>query len=496
MFSLPRGDEDASRKESPMKAFRLPARLVALLVVAIAGGCCHPSVTAVSLSNPCEPAGIPFYLPKPLLIISKNFRYVEEAKVGLTDSAPIPNVFDDQAKYADLNARTNFQGLDSPAAAGGTDGTQHAAAPGGDGGSDKCCPLPASVSPPRLHSRGAPVVPGPETNDGLSPQTFYTYQIVFVPDLTQKYGLRIRGGVGEIRAAMNLVNGWQFTGLGPYYMKDSSTAQNILASGIAANLTGRGVADVVKSIGDLRRAATTVPGTTHAGEVPQSELAALKDRIARIERTKEQPVCTIIPDYAEIHVLEPFLLPEGTMEWREIRAFNFSRSYLSQRSQERIEMLPPPPPPPPGPVPAPAPAPQPSKRVESTVEGQPQAAVLPGKMEEDMLRTVVGSLLKVPGGRLSEGPVVPPTAPPQPAPVAGLGQTAPVSIQTAPEPRHRFLSRLADKCFHRPRVETTVISGSQSTVIPAPVVPTTPVSSQLPGAGGERTPGTPGIPPS
>ena len=85
-----------------------PAVLLAL--GAAAEGCCHPKVTAVALSpwNRGEPEGIPFYLPKPLLIVAKNFRYIEEAKVGLTDSAPIPQGFDDQSKYADVNARTTF----------------------------------------------------------------------------------------------------------------------------------------------------------------------------------------------------------------------------------------------------------------------------------------------------------------------------------------------------------------------------------------------------
>ena len=35
------------------------------------------------LYDPCkEPEGIPFYLPKPLLIVAKNFRNIEETKVG------------------------------------------------------------------------------------------------------------------------------------------------------------------------------------------------------------------------------------------------------------------------------------------------------------------------------------------------------------------------------------------------------------------------------
>src|SRR6516165_1751758 len=87
---------------------RLRAHGFLLLVpVVVLAGCCHPSVTAVPLSpwNMCERDGIPFYLPKPLLVISKNFRYIEDATVGLTNSAPIPGYFDDQARYGDVNAR-------------------------------------------------------------------------------------------------------------------------------------------------------------------------------------------------------------------------------------------------------------------------------------------------------------------------------------------------------------------------------------------------------
>jgi hypothetical protein len=60
-------------------------------------GCHHPSITAVSLNphycdhkfaflyNPCkELEGIPFYLPKPLLIVAKNFRNIEETKPGFS----------------------------------------------------------------------------------------------------------------------------------------------------------------------------------------------------------------------------------------------------------------------------------------------------------------------------------------------------------------------------------------------------------------------------
>ena len=243
-----------------MRRFRIIIAPWMGLVVGLSG-CQHPEVTAVSLNphycdhkfaflyDPCkEPEGIPFYLPKPLLIVAKNFRNVEETKVGLTDSAPIPNFYDDQAKYADLNARTNFSGLDGNAASGtpaATSGNEQF--PTGDAKNL------ASVSTARVYSgTGAPISPGVVAPDGLKPEAFFTYHIMFVPDLTQKYGLKIKGGAGEIRAAMNLVNGWQFTGLGPYYMKDSSTAQNTLAAGITANLAASGVSDVVKAFASLK----------------------------------------------------------------------------------------------------------------------------------------------------------------------------------------------------------------------------------------------------
>jgi hypothetical protein len=286
----------------------------------------HAEVTAVSL-NACDPhcgkdAGIPFYLPKPLLVVSKNFRNIEEARTGLTDSAPIPQGFDDQSKYADLNARTNFAGLQSPAAPSDGGG-----APGG--GNTSGTPGTASISAPRLHSaNGAPLSPGVAPVDGLSPATFYTYQVVFVPDMTQKYGLRIKGGPGEIRAAMNLVNGWQFTGLGPFYLKDSSTAQNVLASGISARLGGQAAADVLNASANLAKAFPGAPG----GGGTSGLLDASHPAVAKMGQTLAAlPLnCTHckIENFAEIHVYEPHLTPDGRMEWCEIVNLKFDRDYL------------------------------------------------------------------------------------------------------------------------------------------------------------------------
>ena len=310
------------------------------LVVGLSG--CHsPSVTAVSLNphycdhkwaflyDPCkEPEGIPFYMPKPLLIIAKNFRNIEETKVGLTNSAPIPNFFDDQAKYADLNARTNFQGMDGNAATQAAASTSGAETfPTGDAKNL------ATVAPATIYSSGgAPISPGVVAPDGLKPDAFYTYHILFVPDLTQKYGLKIKGGAGEIRAAMNLVNGWQFTGLGPYYMKDSSTAQNTLSAGITANLAASGVADVVKAVASLKPGGTPTAKAQSGlpqGGAPLASLDVNKVKAVADALRELQPKFLTIPAYAEISIYEPYLSPEGTMEWKLVAEKSFGRTVMA-----------------------------------------------------------------------------------------------------------------------------------------------------------------------
>ncbi len=297
--------------------FRIPSCTI-IVAVFLAVGCAKhrpPHITAVSLSPPdygCE-TGIPFYLPKPLLIVAKNFRNIETDSVGLTDSAPIPNSFDDQAKYADVNARTNFN-FDGSNGSGGKS-LQSGDTPGGTSTAEKSAPH-------RHTAKGAPISPQEAPSDGLAPRTFYTYHIVFVPDLTQKYGLKIRGGPGEIRAAMNLVNGWQFTGMGPYYMKDSSTAQNILSAGIATRLGGQAVADVVKSVADL------------SGALQSSDIDASDQRVQSLARSIEALPKDMVPrvmsNYAEIYVYEAQLTVDGQMTWVPIAEHTFDRHYLGR----------------------------------------------------------------------------------------------------------------------------------------------------------------------
>lgn len=286
-----------------------------------------PELSAVSL-NPADrekfgqDVGIPFYLPKPLLIISKNFRNIEAPTVGLTGTAPIPGAFDDQSKFADLNARTNFNGLNGTSAQTGNETnttTINSTTNTGPGQT--------------LTTGGLPVVPGVVPGDGLGPDTFFTYQIVFVPDLSQKYGLKIRGGPGEMRAAMNLVNGWQFTGFGPFYMKDSATAQNILASGISARLGGQAAADMMNAAANLGKV-LGLAGRGQGGGV-NSEDKDVKRLTEAIAAAPLQMVKQELCNYAEIFVYEPQLLPDGHTEWRPIAQHQMNREYLGVKTITR-----------------------------------------------------------------------------------------------------------------------------------------------------------------
>lgn len=297
----------------------------------------RPSITArpASPANLGEPCGIPFYLPKPLLVISKNVYHVEEPTIGLTNSAPIPTSFDHQDAYGRADLNSNAVGSATSPATPAPSGTP---------------PAEAMASIPYQHSGGAPVAPKPgdARSDGLGPHMFFTYEIVFVPDLTQKYVLDVEGGAGEIRAAINLVNGWQFTGLGPYYMKDSSTAQNLFARGVQLNLGLQGAADVINSIANLQTKAAAT-GTASAAEVAQMAEAIanasteetfnfeyidpknwvdeylVTESGERIKTGRKVPPA--IERYAEVYVYEAELC-EGQMMWKPVANHTFSREFL------------------------------------------------------------------------------------------------------------------------------------------------------------------------
>lgn len=246
-------------------------KLTKLLFVALCaplmGGCFHPYITAVDLNNPSAPEGMPYYLPKPYIVISKNIRYIPTPTVGLTQTAPIPNIFDDGSQKAQggngggggsTNSPSTNTGSGTKPKKGGTSpGTTNtleaAMVPGSQNSNTNQNNSAGSSSTPIYNGQvlgpaSITVVPSAPIPDGLTPQTFYTYQIVFLPDLTQKYGLRVKGGVGEMRATLNMVNGWMFTGPGPVYFKDSSTADIATANWTGADSALESAAKIVSTI--------------------------------------------------------------------------------------------------------------------------------------------------------------------------------------------------------------------------------------------------------
>jgi hypothetical protein len=282
------------------------------ILLLLGSGCCPFSVTAISDPQAhngkwCpQPEGLPFYLPKPLLVISQNFQYIEESHLGLTDPVPIPNSFGNQADYASLQATAGINTAGAATTYVPTGPTQAGQPASADAA---CCPHQV---PHSSKETGIPTAP----NVSSSSVPFFTYQIIFVPDLTQKHYLRIKGGPGEVRAALNLVNGWMYTGLGPFYMKDSSTAQNILASGVLLKFAGSGAADVINSVNNLSKTLRTTPTSTNVTAL----LGALKDTLQAAAKADTPPPNSCIT--AEIHVYEPHLTPDGDMVWRKINCDN------------------------------------------------------------------------------------------------------------------------------------------------------------------------------
>lgn len=305
------------------------------LVLSLAGCASHqarPSITAVGLSaaNRCEPQGIPYYLPKPLLVVAKNVRHIDESKVGLTGPATIPGGFDNQAAYADVKANVTVPASGGTSAAAG----QPAANIGPDELSVATTPATADLSKAYVKETITPEAAN-DFKGGLSIDSFFTYQIIFVPDLTQKYGLRISGGAGEVRAAMNLVNGWMYTGMGPYYFKDSSSAQNAMASGVAAMYAGRGASDVINSVGNLASKMTGSSRPKNEGALTESELAniaAEMELLNNLANTTPKVPKNIL-NYAEIYIYEPVLAGDQT-EWRLVADHHFDRDYFDSSDDE------------------------------------------------------------------------------------------------------------------------------------------------------------------
>ncbi len=62
-------------------------------------------------------------------------------------------------------------------------------------------------------------------------QDSFSFQVIYLPDLAQKHGLKIASRTGVINTTVTLVDGWKFTGLNLY--ADAKTYETIQAVGSA-----------------------------------------------------------------------------------------------------------------------------------------------------------------------------------------------------------------------------------------------------------------------
>lgn len=339
------------------KIYRSVCIGLSVVTFGVLAGCNGPSITAVRLSpSPVgqarEPEGIPYYLPKPYLFVTKNFYYIPAPTLGLTAVVNVPGTFDPSGNSpasstksgtndnSSLNPskstssqsnnpagnQTNSDLLSDdvlPEAASASAASDTNNPTAGAGGQSHASPSSGDAQNGKLgvstNSSSASVMNGgqvlwayPGTNamipapasDGLIPQEYFTYQIIYLPDLTQKYGLRIKGNYGELRATENLINGWMHTGPGPFYMKNSSSSDMVTAVGQATGSILQSIEQgVLSGLG-----IPTAPGGSTSSPTPKT---------AGHEGGGNTNGFTIT-NYAVLYVFEPRLTSSNTVEWRQI----------------------------------------------------------------------------------------------------------------------------------------------------------------------------------
>ncbi|MFN3740429.1 MAG: hypothetical protein ACK4TF_07135 [Thermodesulfovibrionales bacterium] len=128
-----------------MKTLRLVIGVVLVVGVFILSGCAS-TITA----RPGGETGIPYYLPKPYLLITKNLTPLTEKIIEKKDDK------------------------------GNTIAIEHTVEP-------------VSISNTKGDS--------------------YSFQVIYLPDLTQKYSLKILSRTGEVKTNITLIDGWKFVGL-------------------------------------------------------------------------------------------------------------------------------------------------------------------------------------------------------------------------------------------------------------------------------------------
>lgn len=159
-----------------------------LFFVALVLSGCATTMTCVPMSPKALEEGnrdaIPYYLPKPYLLVTKNVNAIGDKKMKET------------SKVTEREKTTETTKESSE---------------------------PVSVS-----------------------GSIYSYQIVYLPDLRYKYGLKFSKGSGTYESSFKLEDGWRFTGLTS--KGDAKIPETILATGnLVKELTAAGAA-LVKAV--------------------------------------------------------------------------------------------------------------------------------------------------------------------------------------------------------------------------------------------------------
>jgi hypothetical protein len=107
-------------------------------------------------------------------------------------------------------------------------------------------------------------------------RTVYAYQIVYLPDQCNQYGLRISRGIGTLDSQIELEDGWKFTGT--KLKTDSKTPETIEAIGKPISEIGKAL---IGQLGGSSRLGTATldrdPGDELTDEGPEGADVALYD---------------------------------------------------------------------------------------------------------------------------------------------------------------------------------------------------------------------------
>ena len=159
---------------------KIATKFVSLVtIIGIAG--CASTVSVVPLSKTAveesKESGIPYYLPRPYLLITKNFNGTKQTTTKTKE----------EKKKGDETSTATTEATSSE-----------------------------------------PILKNESDN--------YSVQVIYLPDLKRRYGLKIDKGTGTFDSTITLVDGWKLTGIN--VKSDSKTAEIISAVGGAAKDIG------------------------------------------------------------------------------------------------------------------------------------------------------------------------------------------------------------------------------------------------------------------